>query len=179
MSQKSGPWMETFSGRQVYPLMPDSADVCLEDIAHALSMLCRFTGHSKVFYSVGQHSVLVSQVCQPEHALIGLLHDATEAYLGDMGRPLKSCLPAYKSLESVWALFIGHHFKLGSDLQLLPPDVKQADEILLATERRDVLNPSGHHWNLREKAMNDFIVPLSPAKAEELFLARYLELTNA
>src|ERR1017187_10636100 len=74
----------TFSGIHFWPLLPNPADIRIEDIAHALSNQCRFAGHAREFYSVAEHSVRVSQLCPPEDALWGLLHDASEAYLTDV-----------------------------------------------------------------------------------------------
>ncbi len=88
---RKGDYIATYTGKQFYPLDPRPEDVCLEDIAHSLSNLCRFTGHTDTdrFYSVAQHSVICSTIVAPEAALLALLHDAAEAYLGDISRPLK------------------------------------------------------------------------------------------
>ncbi len=178
--RRKGDWLQTFTGRQVWPYDPRPEDVCLEDIAHALSMLCRFTGHSMVFYSVAQHSVLTSEICSPENTLIALLHDATEAYLADMGRALKQKLWGYKRLEKRWARVIGEHFGLGDKLAKLPREVKRADNILLATERRDLLSDGPGHakWHLHEAPIERSIVALNPERAEQEFLARFQELTG-
>jgi hypothetical protein len=94
-----GDWIQTYSGRQFWPLDPRVEDVHLEDIAHALSNVCRYTGHVREFYSVAEHSVHVSWSCEPEDALWGLLHDASEAYLADMARPVKQNMPVYVAAE--------------------------------------------------------------------------------
>src|SRR5438128_12538670 len=83
-----GDWMQTYTGRAFYPLDPRLDDICIEDIAHALSMLCRYGGQCQEFYSVAEHSVLMSYAVNPQHALWALLHDATESYMGDLIRPL-------------------------------------------------------------------------------------------
>src|ERR1700724_2684254 len=83
-----GGWQQTFTGRRFYPLSPRVEDVCIEDIAHALSNICRYGGHCREFYSVAQHCNMVSD-WMPEFKLEGLLHDSPEAYIGDMVRPVK------------------------------------------------------------------------------------------
>src|SRR6267378_1608096 len=96
-------WIVTYSGLQFYHLAPTPEMVCIEDIAHALSQTCRWTGHTKFHYSVAQHSIYCSFLVPAEHALAALLHDASEAYLGDMNRPLKHYTdagPAYMKVEA-------------------------------------------------------------------------------
>ena len=87
-----GDWLQTFTGRQFWPLGPEPTDIVIEDIGHALGSLCRFNGHCKAFYSVAQHSILVSRACE-KHGLVaafrGLMHDASETYLLDVPKPLK------------------------------------------------------------------------------------------
>jgi len=85
----------TFSGISFWPLLPNPDDIRIDDIAHALAHQCRFAGHTRLFYSVAEHSVRVSQLCRPEDALWGLLHDASEAYLSDVPAPLKE-LPEFE-----------------------------------------------------------------------------------
>src|SRR5271165_4859950 len=82
-------WIQTYTGKKFFPMDPKPEDICIEDIAHSLSMICRFTGHSREFYSVAQHSVYVSELCSEQWMLHGLLHDAEEAYTNDLARPIK------------------------------------------------------------------------------------------
>ena len=89
----------TFSGIQFWPLLPNGADIRIEDIAHALSNQCRFAGHTRVFYSMAEHSVRVSQLCRLEDALWSLLHDASEAFLSDIPAPLKE-LPEFEAYRT-------------------------------------------------------------------------------
>lgn len=92
-------YIRTFSGRKFYPLDPRPEDVFIEDIAHHLTNQCRWAGAVKSFYSVGLHSMHVSMMCHKEHALAGLLHDASEAYLCDMPKPAKLGMPEYQGIE--------------------------------------------------------------------------------
>ncbi|MEM4379972.1 MAG: hypothetical protein QXL01_04720, partial [Thermoplasmatales archaeon] len=84
------PWIETYSGKKFDYLAQSELDI--EDIAHALSNLCRFNGHTRVFYSVAEHSVNVSSMVPPELKIAALLHDAAEAYIGDVPSPLKQLI---------------------------------------------------------------------------------------
>lgn len=98
--------ISTVTGRRFNPTAPEIKDITIEDIAHALSMLCRANGHFKMFYSVAQHSINCAMEAKArglseEIQLIGLLHDASEAYIGDMTRPLKRQLRAYSEYENI------------------------------------------------------------------------------
>ena len=176
-----GDWMQTFSGRKVYVLDPKPDDVVIIDIAHALARICRFGGHVKCeHYSVAQHSVLVSKTCPPWYAMVGLLHDSAEAYLGDVIRPLKYSLPGYKELEARWEAVIDEKFGLEGRLANLPYVVKYADRRLLATERRDVMSDGPQHerWNLHEPPLEETIRPWDVVHSETAFLHRYRDLAE-
>jgi 5'-deoxynucleotidase YfbR-like HD superfamily hydrolase len=176
-----GDWFQTYTGKVAYAIDPRTEDIDIRDIAHALACICRFGGHSRQFYTVAQHSVLVSVTCHPDFALIGLLHDAAEAYLGDVIRPLKLELPDYRRIEKRWEACIGECFGIGSSLAVLPDNVKQADLCLLATERRDVLGPGPGHdrWSLKMPApLPERILAWDRRHAEEMFLHRFNSLTD-
>lgn len=173
----AGDWFMTSSGRRAHVLAPEDTEIEIEDIAHALSMLCRFGGHCRQFYSVAQHSVLVSECVPARMALQALLHDAPEAYLGDVIRPLKRELARYTEIEETWWSAIAHRFDVPEEQ---PPEIKRADLIALVTERRDLLLP--HTWQPKEDRYGPIlpderpIVPLEPAAARDLFLSRFRAL---
>lgn len=175
-------WFATATGRLVYVMAPEKSDVHIADIALSLSRQCRFAGHMRAnvaHYSVAQHSVLVSYACEPRHALLGLLHDATEAYTQDIVRPLKHALGAsYKALEYAWAVRIGAEFGLGEALANLPSDVKHADNRLLATEKRDLLVPPPRPWTSLPEPIHEAIEPIDSFAACALFLERFRKLTG-
>ena len=110
--------MNTFSGKKFDPMHMNSEDVSLEDLAHALSLLCRGGGHLKYFYSVGQHSINCMKEARARGwskrvQLACLLHDASEAYIADIIRPVKAHLPEYYKIESKIMTCIFDKFGLG------------------------------------------------------------------
>jgi hypothetical protein len=172
-------WIQTYTGKKFWPLDPRPEDVCIEDIAHGLAMKCRFSGHTQSFYSVAQHSVLVSQLVPPRDAIWGLLHDAAEAYLADVARPVKQdhAFAGFRAYEAIVMRIIAAAFQLPWPE---PPSIKEADWTALATERRDVMGHPDIAWTLENRvpvAAN--ILPLTPRPAKALFLRRYAELRHA
>lgn len=166
-----------YSGKYFDFKDPGSSEFTIEDIAHALSNICRFSGHCKVFYSVAQHSVLVSRILSEEHALAGLLHDAAEAFLGDVTKPLKTLLPEYMAIEKHVESIVFKRFGIPENLH---GSVKYADIVLLRTEQRDVMGANDHEWTVTNgiKPLSDVIKPLSPHMAHLEFIKRYKELTE-
>lgn len=136
-------WILTHTGQRFDLLAPTAAMVHPADIAHSLAHLCRFNGHTHEHYSVAQHSYMVSTLVPPQDALAGLLHDATEAYIGDMVRPLKQVMPAFNEVEQVIWAAICERFSLDTEL---PASVKKADLILLGVERRDLMPTHPDEW---------------------------------
>lgn len=180
-------YIQTYTGKRFWPLEPRADEVDILDIAHALSQNCRWTGHCKEFYSVAQHCVLCSYVVPNELALTALMHDASEAYMSDLSRPVKHSpeLTGYRDAEQRLETIIADKFGL---VFPYPPEVKQADNRMLYTERRDVLGPKvawttdtenvlGFEGNDRQPY--DFkITPWQPKDAERVYLERYHILTN-
>jgi uncharacterized protein len=171
-----GGWIQTFTGRAVYPMDPMIDEIDIEDIAHSLSMQCRYTGHTKKFYSVAEHSVYISYFVKPENALWGLLHDASEAYLTDIPRPVKPYLPEYKKAELQMMRVIAAKFGLDWPE---PAEVKEMDTRILFNERRDLLHTSILDWNLSGEPIPGLTCEgWQPAKAKRVFLRRFKELTT-
>jgi len=194
-----GEWMQTIGGRRFYPQDPRPEDVYIEDIAHALSHICRFGGHCHSLYTVAEHSVRVSAAIAAaggtaEEQRQGLLHDAAEAYVGDMVWPLKRSPQAegYRTIEHRVEQAIAAKF--GLPVKLLPI-VKRFDLTLLSTEKRDLMNEGpgredGAHreaesaraqlgkWHSDDfEPLPERITPWSPTEARRRFLVRYVMLS--
>ena len=164
--------MQTFTGKVIDLSDFTVDDVRLPDISHALSIINRFTGHTKCPYSVAQHSVMVSKICDPRYAVWGLLHDASEAYLGDVATPLKNMLPEYRDLEEHIQRTIASKFGL---VWPMPSEVKEADLRALMAEKRDLLTVD-HDWGIDVEPMAGPILPYCWQQAKQLFEDRYKEL---
>lgn len=147
--------IRVFSGKYFNPIDPNPDLIDIEDIAHGLSMQCRFGGHTTVFYSVAEHCINVCQMVAPGHELAGLLHDASEAYLLDVPRPIKGNLVGYKDIEDKLMRIIAEKFGFRYPLHR---EVKQCDEIALKDEWESVV--------LKKPLTRK----LSPQDAKHLFL---------
>jgi len=166
-------WIQTWSGEKFHPFFPNPAEVKICDIAHALSNICRFTGHTDEFYSVAQHCVLVSEQVPLEHAFAALLHDASEAYLSDIAMPVKPWLLNYRQVELNLMLAISLAFDFD-----WPPDesIHQADMRLQATEARDLMG--GTKFDGLPDPYPFKIEPWEPKKARSMFMRRFKELAG-
>lgn len=173
--ERIGGFIQTLSGKRFYPLDPRLEEIDAYDIAHSLSNQCRFAGHSVQFYSVGQHSVLVSLMCDPKDALWGLMHDAGEAYLVDIPSPLKKStqFAPYREAEKNLMCVICNAFGLGRDE---PTSVKVADQRMLATEIRDLTMTEGLGWVTQAAPFEFHIKPWTPDYARVKFISRLHEL---
>ncbi len=183
-----GSWVLTYTGRAFFPLDPRAEDIDIHDIAHALSLLCRFTGHTRTFYSVADHCLRVSAVVEAKArhdaetlgiggddrvrtaALAGLLHDAAEAYVADVASPVKPWLGGYDQIEGRILSVVMAKYRLPAEL---PYAVKEADAILLATEARDLMPRLPRAWDLPARPLPDRVVPLTSDEAERRFLLRF------
>lgn len=170
-------WIQTHSGRRFNPTKPYPDAIVIQDIAHSLSMQCRFTGHCRKFYSVAQHSVLVSYICDSQDALWGLLHDASEAYLVDVPRPIKRSgkIQGYIEFEKAMQEAVCVRFGLSI---FEPPSVKRADTMLLATEARDLMSPLHPDWVNMVEPLPFKIEAWDQQHAKDMFMKRFFELNN-
>jgi uncharacterized protein len=179
-----GPYLQTVSGRWVNPFEPDPSQLDPGDIARSLANQCRFGGHCHTFYSVAQHSVIVSQLVEerggePDDAFAALMHDAAEAYLGDMPHPLKhrSALgAAFREAEALLERAIRDHFGIKPEVA----EIKRVDRDLLATERR-AFSAETWHWPELEGAqpLDLELTAWSPDEAARAFSDRFDELDTS
>lgn len=169
-------WMQLHSGEPFYPLDARVEDIDINDIAHALGMVCRYAGHCRRFYSVAEHSVIMSFTVDPEHALWALLHDAAEAYIGDVVRPLKHQLPAYMKAEDRLVALIAARFGLKGQM---PDQVKEHDLRIVVDEREQLMAPSRLPWKMIEGCapLGVTVAGWNPEDASQMFLSRFNTLT--
>lgn len=170
-------WIQTYSGKKFYPLSPSVDSIAIEDIAKSLSQQCRFTGHCRFHYSIAQHSVAVSYLCEQKYALQGLLHDGGEAYIADIATPIKRLpeLEQYKKIEKNIQFHIYKKFNV--DL-VEHPSVKEADTLMLATEAKSLLVNIHPDWTLPRSPLPFEIKKMTPEEAEILFLERFYEVLS-
>lgn len=175
------PTILTVSGKYVNLLYPDPATLDPMDIAHALSNVCRFAGHTRVFYSVAQHAVLTSYLVPPEHAWEALHHDDTEAYLGDVTTPLKQLLPDYRAIENNFNLAVRTRFNLSPAMD---DEVRLADLRALAIECVELfpLEDPTNYWavlkgiKIPKGAERLLRKILTPEEARIYWINRYCQL---
>jgi len=168
-------WIQTFTGRKFHPANPQPEQICIEDIAHALGLSCRFGGHCTEFMSVADHCVMMSHNVSDELAFTALMHDSAEAYLTDVPRPIKALLHDFMEFEDKVLEVIANKYKF---VYPIPEEVKKADLMSLATERRDIMAPIVEEWGslVGVEPFRDRICPNPPRFAEAAFLVRFKEL---
>jgi len=156
-----------------------NGDPIIEDIAHALANICRWTGHTSRFYSVAEHCIRAAAIAPPECKLHVLMHDAAEAYLGDVATPLKNLLPEYKTIEAAheWWVESWLHGLVGAPpSEILSSWVGRADHIMLHTEARDLM---GAPWADPEFCTEARIHPtIAPVDVANTFINIFKELTK-
>lgn len=166
-------WINTYTGRKFYPLDPDPDQIDIRDIAHALAAVPRYAGMTASPLSVAQHSVILSHLVSPENALWALLHDASEAYLGDVPRPLKRlpAMAAYRDAEMRLMAAVASHFGLPLPE---PAEVKKLDGRMIPTEAAQVFTRRHPDWHNRVDPIPGVVIRCQrPPIAERLFLKRF------
>jgi hypothetical protein len=172
----------TVTGLRVKAVDPKPSDINLTDIATALSRICRFGGHVRGHVSVAAHCVLVSRIVKDmggtlQQQFHALLHDASEAYIGDMISPLKQHQPEFEEVEDRWALAIGEAFGVGDVLKKGDPLVKAADVRAFHSEWRDNFPERGLLLDADPSPL--YGGPMEAIPAKTLFLNRYKDLAEA
>ncbi|NJR80428.1 YfbR-like 5'-deoxynucleotidase [Sphingomonas corticis] len=176
----TGPTILLASGNYFDLLDPAASRFTVGDIAQGLAFTCRFAGQCREFYSVAEHSIHTSQIVPERFALAALMHDAAEAFIGDVTRPLKSLLPDYKAIEKEIERVIFERFGLGD----LPysDEVKTADLRMLAAEQAALMPHHDDSWaciaGIEPAEIKGLGLPASPWKAETSWLQTFERLTG-
>lgn len=201
MVERKGDWYQTYTGKVFWVLDPRPEDIDIRDIAHALSLICRFGGHCNKFYSVAEHSILVHDIyiklistkeyeanpLPKEHRgkalMCALIHDAAEAYVGDFVRPMKMSIPLLKEIETPVQNAVLEKFGLAETMPLIKERVKEADNIALITEKRDVVAPGPgtyKEWSMEKQVEpTSTIIPFTQtSEAEDFFLRKFYQLQH-
>lgn len=176
MNRTRGPYVGLYSGRVFHPFDPRPEEVHLQDIAHGLARIGRFNGQTRQFYSVAQHSFFVSRLVPAELALIGLLHDAAEAYICDLVHPVKVMLAEYQAVEQRIEAVIAERFGLPwpwpEDVQAA---IKAADLAMCRTEMMQLMS-ADPAWMPPVEPAPVLVTPWEDWRAEWSFLDRFYEL---
>lgn len=176
-------WLQTYTGKRFIIDQPEPDQIDIVDIAHSLAMQCRFNGHCTRFYSVAEHSIHVAACIRarvstaPEMQLLGLMHDAAEAYVGDVVRPLKNGLADYRRIENNIQRVIMQKFGL---MYPLPEVIKQADNNMLVLEHEQIMVIQPYDWDVMPEPFyrGVTIIGWDPREAEMNFLETFHELNG-
>lgn len=166
-------YIETYTGKKFWPLNPVTKDVDIIDIAHSLSNKCRYTGHTRHFYSVAQHSYLMSLNVPAHYALEALLHDACEAYLPDLAYPLRGAFGGFAEAEEGVHRAIADRFNL---IYPWPKEIKRVDRLITRDEARQLMHTGGMDWPGSTDNLGVVIARWTPEYTERRFLTRYSHL---
>lgn len=172
MTQRLGDWMQTFSGQQFWPIDPKESEIAIVDIAHALSMMCRYGGHTLRFYSVAEHCCHLFDRAPIEHRKWTLLHDASEAYIVDIIRPLKPFLSEYKGYEAAVMAAVCEKFNMNP---VEPAIVKELDMRILGDECAQAMSKPPQPWYSVGEPLGVTLQFWNPEEAERQFMRRFLD----
>lgn len=167
-------YMQTYIGTKFYPANPTPDTIFLEDIAHALSNICRYSGHSKYFYSVAEHCNVMAKLF-PSYAGLALFHDCAEAYMGDIPRPVKALLPEYRLMENKILRVVFDMAGLVLNRESLEI-IEYMDNVMLSHERRSIdimQNREDISWGPAIDSIDDGVYPFrcyDPNIVEDLYL---------
>lgn len=180
---RKGNWIRVYSGGKYYPLDPRPEEIFIEDIAHSISLLCRYNGHIDRFMSVAEHCWILSYQVPQEYALEALLHDASEAYMSDIPRPLKYAeeLKLFREIENINTETINEKFGIHNTLETGYPTsfvVDSFDKRIVSDEKKLLFTK-----NFKEPLIEgleplglEYIRGYNPRTMEKLYLDRFAEL---
>lgn len=171
--ERVGDWMQTATGGMFWPLDPRPDEIDVLDIAHALANMCRYGGHCLRFYSVAEHSVLMARAVSKENRMWALMHDASEAYIVDVPRPLKRFLAGYNAAEDAVMDAVCIKFGLPSEM---PAEVKAADNAILFAEMLQNMAPPPKAWAGQVEPLEVTLKFWTPDQARDQFIATYKEI---
>lgn len=178
---KAVPFIETYTGRSFHPLEPDVEKLSVIDIAHALANQCRYSGHVAWFYSTAQHCVLLAQYVLDNggsalEAMQILMHDAAEAYLVDIPRPVKQFMPEYRKWDH--AINVSIREWLGWSGFPIPTYQDDIDSRVIVDERHVLMSKSPNDWGHRMAPIGVPIIQWSQEYAERMFLIMFARLSR-
>lgn len=170
-------WIQTYSGHKFDPIRPDPEKIDIRDIAHGLSLTCRYNGQCNRFYSVAEHSLIVSEHVPVELRLAALLHDASEAYISDVTSPVKASIPGYCRIEDGLQFTIYAKYKCQPTAGQYMRWIKRADLRVLHDEKAALFDKK-LEWSLPWHKLGVKIECLEPQQAKARFLKRFQEMIN-
>lgn len=182
--ERVGGYIGLYSGKRFYALDPKVEDITVDDVAHSLSNLCRFTGHSERFYSVGEHSIRCSELAEalglsPKMQMYALFHDASESIVNDLARPVKQNVPQYKVIEDKIMKVIWELLDLEEPTEEEYEILKKIDNTLLINEMKTLTKhlslPTVEHFDVYIDLLYGYSAGVNCKKA---FLIQYDVLEN-
>ena len=172
------PWIQTYTGKEMWFLEPAPDTIDIIDIAHSLSLKCRYNGHCRQFYSVAEHAILACDLLkneEPEVQMWGLLHESGEPYISDIPAPVKQYIPGFIEIENRILLSVAIKFKLSFPM---PKKIKEIDLALLHAESLEMMVTPSRPWDLPVPPADVIFHYWDPFVAKEEFLSRFNNLVS-